>query len=186
MFVLTILGWPPSKSNRYRIVGGARSRGQQPAHLTTTEAVKQYEALVLTAVSQAIYTQRLPAVLWHIPPGRKKPKPINPIFPAGVEVDVAVELIEPLRTNRDIDGTLKLTFDALQHAGVYVNDVQVGGLRLEMPSVVSLDTPEQIRVTLTPRPIPSWSRNPGHRPVSTAVAARYLAQLRQQRGQSGA
>jgi crossover junction endodeoxyribonuclease RusA len=57
--------------------------------------------------------------------------------PLEGELDVEVSLYPPDRRRRDVDNSAKALLDAVQHAGIYQDDTQIGRLLLVRCEVVT-------------------------------------------------
>lgn len=164
-FAVTVPGWPPSKSNKYRIISRVTKLGARHASLTVAEAVTDFKAHITRYVNDALLHHLHYRLEWYTPPGRKTFRPLNPLFGSDIEVDVALHLYEPLRTDADTDGTLKLVFDVLTSCGVWWDDKQQGDLHIYRASHVGEKPDDMMRIECTARARASWADNTHGRPL---------------------
>jgi crossover junction endodeoxyribonuclease RusA len=84
-----------------------------------------------TLISQRGRSFRVAAIGAVLEQLRRKPSPLTG------DLDVALVLLPPNRARRDIDNYAKAAFDALTHAGVWVDDVQIKRLLVEWGPVTN-------------------------------------------------
>lgn len=99
---MTVIPWPPSVNQYYRHL----SKGKLAGRTLISEKGRAYRA--------AVADVRFPE------------------YGIAGPVSVDIRLYPPDRRRRDIDNVLKALFDAMTHAGVWLDDSQVKRLQIEM------------------------------------------------------
>lgn len=79
-----------------------------------TERAKEFRADVLIAFKLHLREKNIP----------------RGVYPLKGKLAVEITVFFPDRIKRDLDNLLKSTLDALEHAGVFINDSQIKDLRI--------------------------------------------------------
>lgn len=108
------LPWPPSV-NHYKQLG----------RLVQTKSGKIFQARVNSDVTKKYFLEVLVAI---------KQRGVKSFHSSTISVEVYV--YPPDKRKRDIDGILKVLLDAMQHAGLYDDDVQIARLYVERRDII--------------------------------------------------